>query len=305
MVRIRGVHRPNNPKLPYFAYGPFKPGQVAFPIIKYFVKDFNEFELKYYALGQRNGTPMLLERGNHAKGYLLYFNDLKIDYKMGYDTESKIYDAYDFIRLSKSKSLYKWREIEIAPGKRANILLAKKNKYGSPNVDDRENYIDNYDAKTNKMFYKTLEYLYSNLKNFDTSYFPNLQDFANLQMNYMFLWSSIDNFLSLGYGGWDQRKHIIEWSKWDEFKQALLNNVKYTSSVKSTQNSRTYYLNPEKPSQSIQYYYQFRCNVVHSGKENMMDFSKLKKAFHDLLNIFWDVLDLTFYGKIRRTKYIF
>lgn len=305
MVKIRGVHRPNNPKLPYFAYGPFKPGQVAFPIIKYFVKDFKEFELEYYTLGQRNGTPMLLERGQCAKGYILYFNDLKIDYKMGYDSESKIYDAYDFIRLSKSKSLYKWREVEIVSGKRVNILLAKKNKYGSPNVDDGENYINNYDGKSNKMFYKTLEYLYSNLKIFDIPGFPNLQDFANLQMNYMFLWSSIDNFLSLGYGGWDQRKHIIEWSKWEEFKQALLNNVNGTSSVKSTQNSRTYYLNPEKPIQSIQYYYQFRCNVVHSGKENMMDFFKLRRAFYELLNIFWDVLDLTFYGDIRRTKYGF
>lgn len=58
MVQIKGLKRPNNPNLPYFAYGPFKPGQVGFPIIKYFVKDIKEATLNNYKLGQRNGIPI-------------------------------------------------------------------------------------------------------------------------------------------------------------------------------------------------------------------------------------------------------
>ena len=296
MVRVQGLHRPNNSELPYFAYGPFKPGQIGFHIIKYFVRGYKEVELYNYGLGQRNGTPMLF-RGNYStKGYILFFNNKIINYKMGYDKESKEYDAYDFIRLSKSKTLYKWNTIRIGNDE-VNIMLAKDNDYCSPFRDDSERYIDNYDGKSNKMFYKTLEYLYLNLKKL--KFLHGFDKFINLQMNYMFLWSSIDNFLSLGYGGWDQRKHIIEWSKWDEFRQALENNVHRRCSVKSAQNSKKYKLNSENPSSSIQYYYQFRCNVVHNGKENYADFSKLRKAYEELLYIFWDVLDLTFYGRIR------
>ena len=282
MVQIRGLNRPYHSELPYFAYGPFKPGQVGFPIIKYFVKDIKEVTLNNYILGQRNGTPILLKQHGFTKGYLLYFNDLLIYYKMGNDRKRKYYDAYDFIRFSKSKSLYKWREINIGD-ERVNIMLAKENDFGRPYVPNSDE-LDTYDGKSNKMFYKTLEYLYSNLEFLDAG--SSFKSFVNLQMSYMFLWSSIDNFLSLGYGGWDQRKHIIEWSKWEEFRQALKNNVHRECSVNSTQNSNNYELNPEKPEDSIQYYYQFRCNVVHSGKEYLADFPKLKKAYKELLFIF-------------------
>lgn len=295
MVQIKGLKRPNNPNLPYFAYGPFKPGQVGFPIIKYFVKDIKEATLNNYKLGQRNGIPILLNQHGFTMGYLLYFKDLSIYYKMGNDRDRKYYDAYDFIRSSKSISLYKWREVDIG-NQRVNIMLAKRNSFGKPYVPNPDEP-STYDGKSNKMFYETLEYLYSNLKFLDSK--RSFEGFVNLQMNYMFLWSSIDNFLSLGYGGWDQRKHIIEWSKWEEFRLALRNHVHRECSVKSTQNSKTYPLNREKPKDSILYYYQFRCNVVHSGKEYLADFSKLKKAYKELLYIFWDVLDLTFYGEIR------
>ena len=39
MAKIYKIDRPLNPNLPYFAYDAFKPGQVAFPIIKHFIID--------------------------------------------------------------------------------------------------------------------------------------------------------------------------------------------------------------------------------------------------------------------------
>ena len=102
MTRIYKVDRPEHPDLPYFAYAAFKPGQVAFPVIRYFVRDIRECNVNL-SLKQRNGTPILVNgrHGNHVptKGFLMYFNDEVVQ---RYNEE---YDAYDCICDSKSKTL--------------------------------------------------------------------------------------------------------------------------------------------------------------------------------------------------------
>ena len=284
MTRIYKIDRPNNPNLPYFAYDAFKPGQVAFPVIKYFVRDIEEDQINL-SLKQRNGAPILVydRYGNHvpAKGFLIYFNDNVVQ-----DDDGE-YDAYDYICNAKSKSLYRWREIDFGTT-RANVLLAKKYHFGK---DFLENDGD-YQGKKDKGFYGPLEYIYNHFDEVEEYYNPD--NFFKLQMFYMLLWSAIDKYLSLCYGGWDQRKTVNEWAKWDEFETAFEKHVDREDVAYSSQGSRAFKLNTDNVKYAANYYYQIRCNVVHSGKSNYEDFEKLKQSLYELMRIFWDVLDESF-----------
>ena len=284
MTRIYKIDRPNNPDLPYFAYDAFKPGQVAFPIIKHFVRGIEEDRINL-SLKQRNGAPILVydRYGNTVptRGFLIYFNDNVVQ------KDGKEYDAYEYIRSSKSKSLYRWREIDFGHT-RANVLLAKKYYFG-------ENFLGNngdYQGKNDKGFYGPLEYIYNHLDEIGDYY--TADDFFKLHMFYMLLWSSIDKYLSLCYGGWDQRKTVNEWAKWDEFQNAFKKHVDRKDTAYSSQGAKKFKLNTENPQWAANYYYQIRCNVVHSGKSNYKDFDKLKQSLNELLMIFWDVLDESF-----------
>ena len=284
MTRIYKIDRPRNPDLPYFAYDAFKPGQVAFPVIRYFVRDIRECDINL-SLKQRNGAPILVDdrRGNHipAKGFLIYFNDNVVE---NYGEE---YDAYDYICGSKSKSLYEWREMDFGFS-RANVLLAQRDYFGK---DFLANDGD-YQGMDDKGFYGPLEYIHDRLDEVGEYY--SRDDFFRLQMFYMLLWSAIDKYLSLCYGGWDQRKTVNEWAKWDEFQRAFDRHVDRHDTAYSSQGSRSFKLNPQNAKWAANYYYQVRCNVVHSGKTNYEDFNKLKQSLYELMMIFWDVLDDSF-----------
>ena len=285
MAKIYKIDRPLNPNLPYFAYDAFKPGQVAFPIIKHFIIDIKYGDVNYQ-LKQRNGNPLVVDERGYFKtyGYLIYFNNEFV----AVNHEDGPYDAYDFIRSTKSKSLYNWHEVNIN-GERANILVSKNRNFGEPFTEN--NGI--YEGRNDKGFYGPLEYIYNHKEEVNEYYDYN--SFYKLQMLYMLLWSSIDKYLSLSYGGWDQRKNIIEWSKCQEFKCAIENNVHGShENAYSSQGAKSYAFNINNPQSCAEYYYQVRCNVVHSGKNNYKDFNNLNQSLNELLYIFWDVLDDSF-----------
>lgn len=284
MARIYKVERPNNPDLPYFAYDAFKPGQVAFPVIRHFVRDIRKCEVNC-SLKQRNGVPILVDDRYRnripTKGFLIYFNDNVVH------SGDDALDAYDYICDAKSISLYEWKEIDLG-FTRANVLFAKKAYFGK---DFSENDGD-YQGKRDRGFYGPLEYIHDHLDEVGDYYTPN--DFFKLHMFYMLLWSAIDKYLSLCYGGWDQRKTVNEWAKWEEFQSAFDEHVDRKDTAYSSQGSRAFKLNSYNPIWAANYYYQIRCNVVHSGKSNYEDFNKLKQSLCELLGIFWDVLDDSF-----------
>ena len=50
----------------------------------------------------------------------------------------------------------------------------------------------------------------------------------------------------------------------------------------------------DDPYETLKYYYTFRCNVVHRGKAMIGDYSMLKTATEELLEIFKNVLEEAF-----------
>lgn len=284
------LHRPNDPTLPYFAYDAFKPKQVAFPVIEHFIDYIEpyEFELNGYELRHRNGIPMVVEENANIpiKGYLIYFNNNVVS---GYNNKPRS-DAYDFICRTKPRSLFKWRQIS-GEDCDFNITLAQDRDCGVPyNIYGNRS---NYSGTNDPTFFELLDYIKNNIDSMRIH--RNYESLYQLEMNYMLLWSSIDKYLFLCNGGWDQRKNVEEWSKWEEFKSGF-ESVSRVDKVDSTNSNATFYLNPNNSTSSAKYYYQLRCNIVHSGKKENADVSFIKDSLEELLSIFRQVLHTSFNG---------
>ena len=93
------LNLPNNTELAFFAYGIFKPGQLAYSKIKNHVNEKNSIEINYQ-MKLRDGVPILIDKqsdNNHTKGYIITF-------KKGQERQ-----AYQAISNTLLKKLYEWK----------------------------------------------------------------------------------------------------------------------------------------------------------------------------------------------------
>ena len=99
--------------LPFFAYGIFKPGQIAYSKIGDLDFALKEASVNY-PMKQRDGVPILLKKENEmykTKGCLYDFSDGK--------------KAYDIICQTMPPALYQWGTIDVE-GEKANVLFGLK-----------------------------------------------------------------------------------------------------------------------------------------------------------------------------------
>ena len=97
-VENNWLKKPRDMNLPFFAYGIFKPGQIAYSKIKDYVEEKSETEISY-PMKHRDGVPILLPKEDEwAKtcGYVFNFND-----------NGK---AYEEICHTISKNLYRYQQ---------------------------------------------------------------------------------------------------------------------------------------------------------------------------------------------------
>ncbi|ADC46637.1 hypothetical protein mru_0786 [Methanobrevibacter ruminantium M1] len=269
------LENPDDITLPFFAYGIFKPGEIAYSNIKKYIGKKNEKTINY-AMKQRDGVPILLPEENNGKthGYIFKFNDNE--------------RAYDTINHNLSNKLYEWGTIE--QGK-INVLFGKDPDIGSDDIGpdfDRENY----KGKDDPFFKEALaikQYVESND-------FTSKDDFYDLQRYYILLWSAIERCCKLKYNKESDGKNREEFSKEKEFIDALdkCDETNYREIYK-TDDLTPRKFDTDEPKWCINYYYTLRCNIVHRGKSNVnRDMGLLLQATKDLLNIFEHILDETF-----------
>lgn len=278
-VENNWLKKPRDINLPFFAYGIFKPGQIAYSKIKYYVDDKSETEIGY-PMKHRDGVPILIPKEDKwAKtcGYVFNFNDNR--------------KAYEVICQTISKNLYRWGTIDIAQEK-VNVLFGLKPKNGSNYIEnprDRENY----DGKNDPLFKEGIQLIKHNL---ESENFHWETGFFTLQMNYMLLWSAIDRYCKLRYNMSSEHQNREELSNEDIFKEAL---KKYADSSKyrviyTTDDLSSKKFDLENPKYCLNYFYTLRCNIVHRGKTSFRDVQLLEQATRDLLNIFEYILENTF-----------
>ena len=264
--------------LPFFAYGTFKPHQLAYSRIEEYVKKHYDYEIDYKML-IRDGVPLIVPSRNKSKtrGCLIYFKE---------DCCKK---AYETISSNQLKKLYKWEVIKIGENK-ANVLMGSNPKMGSSSI---EGQIGDYDGRKDPYFNEAIEVVENEL-NDKNKRWHNIHDFFKLQMSYLLLWTAIERYVSLKYNCPEI------WQKWkmlsdeDVFKESLNRHVKSKRTVYSAKDLREYTLNPKKPRYVINYYYTIRCNVAHRGKALHGDDEIIRKSLKELLDIFKDVLGNTF-----------
>ena len=114
-------------------------------------------------------------------------------------------------------------------------------------------------------------------------------------MNYMLLWSEIERFYSLNLIIKKQKGNNERFAKKKAFKEGIKKYEKtYHTPVYSTDDLKIHEFNANDPVETLYYYYTLRCNVVHRGKATTNDYSMLKQATEELLEIFNRVIDDTF-----------
>lgn len=265
---------PRDLTLPFFAYGLFKPGQLAyFQIRDLAVSTPATFEGQLWV---RDGVPFLkrVVPGYPVRGALVSFAPA--------DAE----EAYGRIAAMEPKRLYCWDTITVDSGVTANALLGRSPEQGAP-LD----YPD-WDGWEDPLFVQAIALIGRRAK--DARNRHGYEALFDRQMAYMLLWSAIERYLSLRYSlGEDVNQKITKLAQEAGFKDALRRHVHGSRAVRRvTQPGKTAAkLDPNGPKGSADYYYRVRSNVTHRGKTAAeTDGEVLRMALDELLPIFKDVL---------------
>lgn len=106
-----------NKKLPFFAYGFFKPGELAYHKIKDLVEKSRPATVRG-ALFDKDGIPILVDQGSCRehdgliRGSIIFFN------------EGEEEEGYGQVCSIEPDTLYRWKEIETEDGTKVNVLVA-------------------------------------------------------------------------------------------------------------------------------------------------------------------------------------
>ena len=283
----RELDLPDNINLPFFGYGIFKPGQIAYSKIKNLVIDQNNSEINHQMM-LRDGVPILIEEEKNeytTKGVILNFS--------GYEEE-----AYEIISNTLVRKLYKWDTIKIN-GNEVNVLFGVNPKNGGEiiKIDDEEIYKCDFNGRTDPYFNKALDLVGDDL---DKDIYHHEEGFFELQMKYMLLWSAIDRYTSIKYNLKSKGANNHKFANEDKFKQGLktvANDGKkhYHRDIFSSEDLQMHHFDANDSEETIKYYYTLRCNIVHRGKmAPSKDCDIVKTATEELLTLFKEVLADTF-----------
>ena len=262
--------------LPFFAYGTFKPGQIAYSRIEPYVKGNPIKEKICNKLFLRDGLPFItLESTERPEtiGYLIEFNNYEA------------MEAYDIICTVQSKKLYYWKEISVA-GRPANVLIGKKPRRSRP-----KRLENSFHGEDDPYFNEVFRLINDEINDMES--IENFNDYFEVLRNYIFLWAAIERYASLRFGNLHNKNKLL--AQEDAFQNALRKVVgDKRRKIYRTDNLFPLCLDANDPEESIDYYYTVRCNIVHRGKliddEDKIVFDSLK----ELSEIFDHILKETF-----------
>jgi len=157
----------------FFAYGIFKPGQLAFRQIREFVAEMDSEATVTGTLYERDGLPILKAGGTgRVKGTLLTFRP---------DAQA---EAYARVNMLGPEAQYRWRTVQVctAMGNReAMALLGIKPDKGSIPLES-----DDWDGASGPLFTSALEIIDEALEN-NWEFAWGLQPLFRLEMAYLLL----------------------------------------------------------------------------------------------------------------------
>lgn len=259
--------------LPFFAYGIFRQGEIAYFQIIDFVKKAESNKSIKGKLMFRDGLYIIDKNGGvTVEGDLIWFK------------ENKAQLAYDHINGLEPNKHYSWANINLN-NQNVNVLYGKSPGKGSSDCDEVNSWRD-------PLFTDAIEVVIEMLN--DNKKFNNFKNLFKIQMAYLLLWSSIERYTSLRYHfGKNVTNKVNNLATENAFVIALKKHVLERRTVFSTSNPADdkEILSSENPQKSLDYYYQIRSNITHRGKGVHKDFDMVYKSLDELLKIFTDVLE--------------
>lgn len=267
---------PRDPTLPFFAYGIFSPGQIAFFQIKNFVRQVTDASVTG-VLRIRDGVPVLdaTARSGTVDGYRIEFKD----------ADSRL--AYEAIANVEPKAQYRW---DTDGG--MNVLIGRSPRAGAHPMDTGP-----WSSWSDPAFCDALNVVDQALE--QQSSWPDLEPFYCLQGAYMVLWSSIERYVSLRYG-LGRNASVAARLKRLAREPGVADSLSKDSGVTEELRKRKVFrsddpggsatFDPSDPEKAISYLYQVRSNVTHRGKAHRLDWDLLRTATAETLRIFRDIL---------------
>lgn len=268
---------PNDTTLPFFAYGVFKPGELAFLQIKEFVGDLPRNCTISGELLIRDGLPIASPEGQGGiRGVLLTFRT------------DKQTDAYKRIGGLEPEKQYRWGTIETGFGK-ANYLAGVSPHKGSVRAEEE------WTGRNDPLFTVALDVVEETLgANRDFNW--DLKPLFRLEMAYLLLWTAIERYASLRYHLREKAtQKVLKLAEERAFQAALAQEVHVERKVVSAEDPTDHYvLSANNASKSLKYYHQVRNNLVHRGKGVVMDHDRVRDSLTELLSIFKATLKAAF-----------
>ena len=108
-------------------------------------------------------------------------------------------------------------------------------------------------------------------------------------MAYLLLWSAIERFTAFAYSPrLNAADRIERFGRDQRFADALTRTLNDTERVvaRSMKPEELLRLDPADPIESINYYYQVRCNLSHRGKAAYSDGETVRRSLKELYSIF-------------------
>jgi len=271
---------PLNPTLPFFAYGIFKPNELAYWLLAPHVINSQECTING-SLFIYDGLPFLNSQRNlstQVVGKLLYFSP------------SKKSDAYKQIREHGLQNHYQLKVIQVGTTTANCLVRNLPAGVGRPFMGSE------WKGKKDPLFTTALEVV-KDLVQTNRVFQNDLKPLFALEAAYLLLWSSIERYVSWRHylGGIASSEKVLRLAGEQAFITALSKTVSETREIREAADPRKkLILDSHNPRQSLGYYYKIRSNLVHQGKSDEDDHERLLKSTGELLAIFREVLEASF-----------
>jgi hypothetical protein len=271
------MNPPTDLTLPFFAYGLFRPGQIAYFQIREYVQEVVAGVEVKGQLVIRDGLPMIDPDGTGSvDGSIIHFRD------------GTAHEAYDRIAKLEPDKQYRW-DITASSDGRVNVLFGRSPRKGSMAFE--ETNANEWDGWNDPLFTTALDVVAETIaanRNAEWTMVPLFR----LQMAYLLLWSGIERYVALRYhlAGKIMEK-IGRLGQEPAFAISLSQSVTESRTVYRADHPQdSYRLSASSPAEAVNYYYQIRSNITHRGKAAFRDHETLLKSGTEMLSIFRSVL---------------
>ena len=283
---------PDNTLLPFFAYGVFRRGEIAYLRVKEYVDRLDADARCKGRIVIRDGLPLLDPAGTEiVTGDLLFFEP---------KTAGRAY--HRIVQLEPDRQ-YEWATLDVQTSEgsvTANGLLGLRLENGCSSSDCP------FKGSADPLFKEAFALVDDALQQYSerqspTEPNPDFKNLLGLQMAYMLLWTSIERYTTLRYGlGEDVMAKIRQLATDEFFKSKLREVVSRRDKLFPTNDpSSPKKLNRDNVKGSLDYYYQVRCNITHRGKAAFDDFDRLRYSLSELKDIFQATLANAFQESAR------